>query len=414
MIVIKKSHNIQDPVFLEFLYKFNNVVRFSYNRIVKNKITKQSDLEKLVKIQMKNIDILDASWIKAAVKKSTELQVDSKLYFGGKSKFFKRKYKKTQELDKNMPLEMRGSCLDKGNRKAKISGSTFIFKPFKGLEFHIPLNLSKNERRMLSVIEEESKQGKNYFNFKISKEEICISFNEPVLCQHEFKKSRFLGFDLNPNWIAISTMDCGIKEVFKELIDLRLLNKKDKNKKRYELSIISKHIISLCKHYQVEYVCLEDLNIRSSNKNLGRKYNKLVNNDWNRNFLVNNLKKWLNISDIKWLEVNPFYASFIGQAKNLEDYDSIAASKEIAFRGYLITKNINIKNYVDQFLSGSVTTRWKEMKLDKTINTFKDLYDWSKKKSKNSYRFLFSDAEKDRKSYFRLNSHKSLVDLVMV
>ena len=412
MIVIKKSHNIQDPVFLELLSKFNNVIRYSYNRRVKDHITKQSELEKLVKSSMKNIECLDASWIKEAVKKSTELTTDRKLYFGGKSSFLKRKYKKVDKLDKNMPLEMRGSCLDKGNRKAKLIGNIFVFKPSKGLEFHIPLNLSKNERQMLDIIQEESKLSKNYFNFKISKEEICISFNEPVLCEHEFKKSRYLGVDLNPNWIAISIMDSGTKEVYKELIDLRLLNKQDRNKKRYELSVLNKHIINLCRHYQVEYVCLEDLNIRSSNKNLGKSYNKLVNNDWNRNFLVKNLKKWLNINSIKWLEVNPFYTSFIGQVKNDKDYDPIAASKEVAFRGYLMVQGINIKNYVDQFLSGSVTTHWKEMLPD--ANTFKDLYDWSKKKSKNSYRFLFTDKEKDRKSYFRLNSRKSLVDLVMV
>jgi hypothetical protein len=168
----------------------------------------------------------------------------------------------------------------------------------------------------------------------------------------------------------------------------------------------------LCQHYEVEYVSIEDLNIKSSNKNKGKNYNRLLNNDWNRNCLVNNLIKWLKINDIKCLMVNPFYTSFMGQIKNEIDYDSIAASKEVAYRGYLMIKGLNVKNYVEDFLSGSVTTRWKDMSLN--VNTFKDLYDYfkSKNKSKNNYRFIFNDAEKQKWSSFRLKSVKSRVDLI--
>lgn len=412
MITIKKKHNLDDIRFIELLNKFNNVVRYSYNRRVKDKITSLSELEKIVKTKMLNINCLDASWIKCAVKKSFELQTDKKLYFGGKYNFFKRKYKKVDKYSKNSPLEMRGSSSDKGNRKAEIHDNLFIFKPAKEIKFEIELNLSKNERKLLSIIEEESKQGKNYFNFEINEEFIWISFNEPVLYNHKFKPNRFLGIDLNPNWIAISIMDKGNIQIYKEIIDLKLLNKENKNKKEYELTMINKYIINICKNYQVEFVCLEDLNIKSSNKNKGRKYNKLLNNDWNRNYFVNNLVKWLNINNIKHLMVNPFYTSFIGQIKNINDYDSIAASKEVAFRGFLLTSGIKIQNYVNEFLSGLVTTHWKEMLPN--IFTFKDLYNYFKteKKSKNSYRFLFNDIEKLKWSSLRLNTFKSKIDLI--
>lgn len=56
--------------------KYNNVIRYSYNRRIKDKISKLSELEQNVKQHMNNIDCLDASLIKAAVKKSTELQID--------------------------------------------------------------------------------------------------------------------------------------------------------------------------------------------------------------------------------------------------------------------------------------------------------------------------------------------------
>lgn len=411
MITIKKKHNLDDIKFIELFNKFNNVVRFAYNRRVKDNITSLSELEKIVKSKMLNINCLDASWIKCAVKKAFELQTDKKLYFGGKYNFFKRKYKKIDEYSKNSPLEMRGSSSDKGNRKAKIVDDLFIFKPSKGIQFEIKLILSKNEHKLINIIEEESKQGKNYFNFKINEEFIWISFNEPVIYKHSFKSNRFLGIDLNPNWIAISIQDKS-NEIYKEIIDLRLINKENKNKKEYELTMINKHIINMCKNYQVEFVCLEDLNISSSNKNKGRRYNKLLNNDWNRNYFVNNLVKWLNINNIKHLMVSPFYTSFIGQIKNNNDYDSIAASKEVAFRGFLLTSGIKVQNYVNDFLGGQVTTRWKEMLPN--IFTFKDLYNYFKtqKKSKNSYRFLFNDAEKLKWSSLRLNTFKSKIDLI--
>lgn len=411
MITIKKRHNIKDPIFDELLKKYNNIVRYSYNRIIKDGITKLSDLEKYVKSNMNNINGMDASWIKSAVKKSTELQTENKLYFGGKSKFFKRKFSKINSYNKDSPMEMRGSSNDRGNRKAKLDGNNFILKPYKSLEFNIKLKLSRNEKRMLGIIQEESKLSKNYFNFEIDKDYIWISFNEPVIEKHSFKKDRYLGIDLNPNWIALSIIDID-KEVHKELVDLRELNKLSKSKKEYELSILNKHIVSICKGYNVEYVCVEDLSIKSSNKGLGKRYNKLLNNDWNRNYLVNNLIKWLNINSIKNLMVNPFYTSFIGQVKNIEDYDSLAASKEVAWRGYLMNKGIKVNEYVNNFLSGLVTTHWKEMLPD--INTFREMYDFFKtqKKSKNSYRFLFSDVEKQKWSSLRLKSHKSMIDLI--
>ena len=117
--------------------------------------------------------------------------------------------------------------------------------------------------------------------------------------------------------------------------------------------------------------------------------------------------------------VNPFYTSFIGQMKYPNDYDSIAASKEIAFRGYNLIKereirrfkgfemskyeeNIFERNYVNQYLCNPLSTCWKEM--IKGLVSYKDLYDYFKnqKKSKYSYRFLFNQTLKVGYSCFKL------------
>lgn len=427
MITIKKKHNLSDPFFLKLLNTFNNVIRYSYNRRVKDNITSLSELEQYVKLNMNNIDCLDASWIKTAVKKSFELKTEHddkedkskfKLYFGGKSNFFKRKYHKINTLNKSLPLDMRGSTSDsKGNRKGELINNIFIFKPIRGVKWEIELKLSKNEKRMIDIVSQECLLNINYFNFKIDKNYVYISFNEPQIIEykHKYKNNRFLGIDLNPNYIALSIQDIhsnSNKEIFKEIIDLKELHKTNKHKKKHELSHINLHIIKLCKQYNVEYVCLEELIIKSKDHNKGKKYNQLVNIDWNRNFTVNNLVKWLNIYGIKYKKLKSHYSSFIGQMKYEEDFDSISASKEISYRGYLSKSNKDIWLYINEFLSNEVTTRWKKMLPN--VNTYKEVYNYYKKNSKTSYRVLFNDEIKSRYSYFRLNHHKSFIDLIMV
>jgi len=76
--------------------------------------------------------------------------------------------------------------------------------------------------------------------------------------------------------------------------------------------------------------------MKSSDKELGTKFNKLVNNNWNRNTLINNLTKKCNIFNIKLLKVKPEYSSFIGNFlyRSLNLPDMILASIEISRRGY--------------------------------------------------------------------------------
>ena len=440
MITIKKKHNLDlsnDDYFIELQKQFTNVYHYSYNRFVKDGLT-LSEVEKKVKSSMNNIDILDASWVKCAVKNAETLKKQRdvidikeeknryKVLFGGRKNFIKRKYNKIDKneyiINKLIPLCMRGSSSDnKGNRKATLINNTLLFKPCKGKEYLMELRLSKNEKKMLYTIEQGCNENTNYFNFEIDQEYVYISINEPTLYKHSFKKNRFLGIDLNPNYIAVSIMDInhkGSEEVYKEILDLKELNKTNSpNKKRHELAELNKHIIKLCKSYHVEYVTLEDLNMKSSNKGLGRNYNRLVNNTWLRTYLVNNLIKTLKINDIKTQLVVPHYSSFIGQMIYKDDYDSVAASKEIAFRGYLMslqkdsTQFKSVWSYINDFLGSEVSTHWKEM--IPHISTFKELYNFYKdKETKTSYRFLFSDIQKERWSCLRLKSFKSMIDLI--
>lgn len=413
MVTIKKKHNIE--LNERFIKQYSSVVRYAYKRIINDKITSLSELEKLVKNNMLNINELDASWIKSAVKKATELNKEHKIYFGGKKNFFKRKYKKINELDKSIPFDMRGSCSDSnGNRKSElniINGNEIIFKPKMGVKQSIKLNLSKNEYKQLCKLDLECKDHKNYFNIKLDKEYIYISFDESKIKQEPLKQipNRILGIDLNPNWIAFTIQDFNDqrKTIHKEIISLKELNIESTNKKKHEIYEIVKRIIKQCIHYQVNIVVIEKLNICSKSYNKGKKYNKLLNNDWNRNDFVNNLHKWLNINNIKMIQINPAYSSFMGQIDNPNDYDSIAASLEIGYRGYLFTQGI--KNYItDRTLDNNElqSTRWKKMIANQIFNSYIELYDFFKKmKFLSSYRFIFQN----NGFSLRLNSIKSKI-----
>ena len=79
------------------------------------------------------------------------------------------------------------------------------------------------------------------------------------------------------------------------------------------------------------------------------------------------------------------------------------------FEDKIKSKNLQWQ-HIEEFLGSNVTTQWKDM--SQSIN-FKDLYMHCKeKKSKTSYRFLFNDVEKQKWGSFRLNSYKSMIDLI--
>lgn len=416
MITVKKKQSVFKNK--RFIEQYSNVVRYSYNRIIKDGILKASELEKKVKTSMNNIELLDASWIKAAVKKSLELHREEKVYFGGKKQFFDRKYNKIQSYSKDIPVDMRGET-GRGNRKAELDllNNQVIFKPKCGVKYYIPLKLSKNEKDNLYQIQLLCEKGEGYFNFKISEENVWISFEETLISKKTplYKEDRILGIDVNPNYIGICIMDINSTqtEVYKEILDLRELNKRnDKNKKEYEIVTISKHIIKLVKHYKVEIVSFEKLNMKGKNHGKGKYLNVLLN-QWNRRKQINNLKKYLNLNSIKYYEVRAEYSSFIGQMIYEDDYDMVAASKEIAFRSYLLKNNLNEYDSIDRECMNYIPTRWKEMVYEGQI--FKQLYYlFKKKKLLDSYRFLYNDKSSKINccSSFSLISYKSLIKFI--
>ena len=212
--------------------------------------------------------------------------------------------------------------------------------------------------------------------YKLSTDYIWISFDESVLKelykQYKPIKDRIISIDMNPNYIGYSIVDWKDSETFniidKGVISIKHLNDKFNqlkttssdskkvylnNKRLFETLQVSNFLIDKMKHYKCSIFAIEDLNIKSKDADKGKRFNRLVNNQWNRNKLVNNLSKWCNIYNINLIKVKCEYSSFIGNIvyRNLQLPDMILSSVEISRRGFefyhqYIVKDTSVKKNI--------------------------------------------------------------------
>jgi len=447
--MITYKYKIQNPIDIsKYLQPYNNVVRYAYNRY--RELLNAGDnpsIDEIVRIvqkNMKHIEVLDFTLIRYAVLKASSMKEKEKVIFGGRKlfnaiKFFTSKKNPKIPLDElkgrfhtkryNKPIFLRGACGDcRGNRKAEIDiidNNAVILKLNRDDHIEIKLpELNKKHLEHLSKLQDLCDQNKGCFSLEINNEYVYIIFEEKYVQEratHSFIDSRILSIDLNPNYIGLSICDWsgeGSKQiVYKEIVDLSKLtalkqNTYKRHKRDYETSEVNRHIIELAKHYKCELIAFEKLDIKAQDHSRGRKFNKLVNNCWNRTKLLQNLIKRCVIARIKYQGVLAMYSSFIGQMTNEAECDSVAASLELSRRAYLFNKAI--KESVKQrgivypaFDASALPTRWKERAKEEGIKSWKRLY-LSLKKSKSRYRFLF-DLDIFKGISFSLYSCKSLV-----
>lgn len=422
MITIKLE--LTEPVDIKHYQKqFTSIRNFAFNRLLEGNTPNQ--VEQIVKTNLNNIDLMDASFQKEAVNEARTFIRDEqqKVVFGGKKNW--RDYNKgliTKEEYQQRKLSgiiVRGETdsSKKGNRKFKldVKNHQIIFQPNRKTKIYC--QYKKNKRDSILVkLQQLCKLGVTYFTVRLKPDCVCITFDESILRKHEYKsiKKRICAIDLNPNYIAVVVRH-GKSILHKEIIGLYNLNKASTNKKRHEDYQIVKRLIETAKHYKCEYFAYEELNIKSNDKGKGKQFNKFCNNDWRRKRITEGISKWCNIIGIKVQEVLPQYSSFIGQIRNEEDYDSVAAAIELSRRAWLFISYYRDKDVkevkgnivgIQRKLSKHLADRWKK-KLDvKKLTTYKSLC-LEIKKLGYSYRHLF-----DPRSFsFRSKSVKSLVDI---
>ena len=403
--------------------QYSSVQHFIYNRFADGFSQKQ------IKDQIKslnNIQLMNSWFIQCAF---YDIPQKEKVIFGGKKNYFDRlKGKITKEqfkLNKLSSIYSIGEIVNKSvksNRFFHLEQDlcSIIFKPNKDTRIQLNLIGIGNRISILKKLYQKQENKEIKIGYKLDLNYVYICFEETDIQKFEIKqiKNRILALDLNPNYIGWSIVDWKSESEFKlvksGIYSIKELNDKDfalknkhlasssperiylSNKRNYETLQMAKNVINKAIYYKCQIVSIEDLKITSDDKNKGKKFNKLINNLWNRNALVNNLQKRCNILNIKLLKVKPEYSSFIGNFlyRSLNLPDMILASIEIGRRAYEfynqyiskvkeIKKNIvrpNLTEFRELYLKSL-----EEFKLQPIYKDLIELY-YEFKKSKLRYR----------------------------
>lgn len=334
---IQVQTNIPDTYFRQV----GSVRRFLFKRIKQGSTPAQAI--RLVQSTMNNIELLDFSMIESTSHMAKEIDADTPV-FGTRAQFDRLKYKKGDvEKDKRLFKEQKNSSIFfigrkhdvGGNRKVALDmeNNQVIIKFDRKNHFTIQLpHLPKKMHQGLSLLQSLAQQHKACFSLTLTRNSIGITFDERILSEEVYQpiKGRILSIDTNPNYIGVYISE-GDKQLHKVIFDLKDLNTRNasNDKRMHEVYHINKSIINLCKHYQVEYVAFEDLNIKSKQHAKGKTFNRLVNNHWPRSKFFSNLKKHCNINGIRYKELYAAYSSTMGCLTHPQEYDSIAAAMEM-------------------------------------------------------------------------------------
>ena len=446
MQVLKIKYQTDDQslhIIQDYMKQYSSAQHFVYNRIQDNK--SQKDIKQQVK-QLNNVNLLD-SWFVQCI--FYDIPKVDKVIFGGKKNYFQRLKnnisKEQFKLKRLSPIYSIGEVVNKsvkGNRKFHIEQDleNILFKPNKLTKINLQLIGLNKRKQILSKLYQKQERKEIKIAYKLDLEYIYIIFEETDIYNYETKfiKNRVLALDLNPNYIGWSIVDWKSEAEFNVIksgvYSIKKLNDKDFNlknkgynsdskerkyisdKRNFETIQIVKNLINKSIYYKCQLISIEDLNIKTSDKELGKHFNKLVNNSWCRNIFINNLTKRCNIHNIKLLKVKSEYSSFIGNFlyRHLNLPDMVLASIEIGRRGYefynqYISKVKEIKkNIIRPNLSMFNKLYLKSLEEFKLQPIYKDLIELYNffKKSKLKYRLSIDDFNLQ---FSRFTSSKSYI-----
>lgn len=429
---------IKDPFVIgRAQVEYTNVVRFSFNRAMKNGMSKY-DIFKTVESDMNNVSHLDLSWRREAAKKGYAMAQcakerykktgdpdDLKVTFRKKlfnkrlnGEITKEEYK---QAFKPFFMAFEGNKCDPcGNRKFRFDPDTFkgvMYIDKQKIEFECEATSKRNLELIHRIYDAVSRKEMGvtlqcdgtYLEITYDAERIAPDLTyDPIA-------GRVLAFDMNPNYIGLSIVDEGGEVIHREVINL---SGTIDRKRKHELLEISGYIRRLCVHYRVEVVGFEKLRMKPKNWGKGKGFNKCVNRDWKRELLLDSLKKNLALIRCRWMELPAEYSSFVGCMMYPDETDSVAASLELSRRLKIMKDKPKGKQprgeaacprYDAAFLN-----RWKKEGTDAgSVTGWVAAYKWAKK-LKLSYRFLYPEyagVHGDR--VFRLKSrHSRVVHLI--
>lgn len=428
MITLKIKYIAKDEsdnqLISDYQKQYNNLLHLFYNRL------KDGVSETACKhLQFNNLDLMK-SWFRQSCVKDASflLKKEETILFGGKFLFEQRfRHYISKEEFKEKRLVQLCSMGDKryrGNRFFRLSEGCYsiTFSPVVKNKIHLNLIGIGNRIKVLQKLYLHQQLKDTPITYKLDKKFVYISFDESILQDKIVKpiSNRIFSIDMNPNYVGWSVLDWKSSDEFKVVnsgvISLKNINdieykfkklklsstskerKHINNRRNYETLEVSKFLVDIAKHYHCECFCIEDLSIKSKDNKQGKSFNRLVNNNWNRNKLVNNLKKRCNIYGIQFVEISPQYSSIIGNLvyRNLELPDMVLSSIEISRRCYEFNlqyiKKIKTKtkNVIFPVITESILDKVKHSLEE--VKCFVDFVDWKQitselKKSGFRYRF---------------------------
>ena len=446
MQILKIKYKTDDKslnIIQNYMKQYSSVLHFVYNRVQEGKL--QKDIKQQIKL-LNNVDLLDSWFIQCSF---YDIPKKQKVIFGGKKNYFQRLKnnisKKEYSQKRLAPIYSIGEKVNgsvRGNRKFHIEQDieNIIFKPNKSIKINLQLIGLNKRKQILSKLYKRQEHRNLNIAYKLDLEYVYVIFDETDIYNYETKfiKDRVLSLDLNPNYIGWSIVDWKSESEFNVvktgIYSIKKLNDKDFNlknkgynsdskerkyitdKRNFETIQIVKNIINKAIYYKCQLISIEDLNIKTSDKELGKRFNKLANNLWCRNTFVNNLTKRCNIYNIKLLKVKPEYSSFIGNFlyRSLNLPDMILASIEIGRREYefynqYISKTKEIKKNIVQpdmnMFNKLYLKSLEEFKLQPTYKDLIELY-YFFKKSKLKYRL---STDQFNLQFSRFTSYKSYI-----
>ncbi len=427
MIALKIKYIAEESdiqVIADYQRQYNNLLHLFYNRL-KDGVS-ETECKHL---EFNNLYLMK-SWLRQSCVKDASflLKNEETVLFGGKHLYYdllRHNISKEEFRERRLvPLCSIGEARSNGNRLFRLSEDCYsiIFSPVAKNKIKLNLIGVGNRIKALQKLYTHQQLKDIPITYKLDKKFVYISFDESILQKDLVKpiQNRIFSIDMNPNYVGWSVLNWKSSDEFKivnsGVISLKNINviehnlkelklpstskerKYLNNKRQHETLEVSKFLVNIAKHYRCECFGVEDLSIKSKDSKQGKSFNKLVNNNWCRNRLINNLRKRCNIYGIKFVEISPQYSSIIGNIayRSFELPDMVLSSIEISRRcyefnlQYLKKVKDKTKNVIFPKLTNSLIDKVKHSLEE--VKCFVDFVSWKQitselKKSKLRYRF---------------------------
>ena len=427
MIALKIKYIAEESdiqVIADYQRQYNNLLHLFYNRL-KDGVS-ETECKHL---EFNNLYLMK-SWLRQSCVKDASflLKNEETVLFGGKHLYYdllRHNISKEEFRERRLvPLCSIGEARSNGNRLFRLSEDCYsiIFSPVAKNKIKLNLIGVGNRIKALQKLYTHQQLKDIPITYKLDKKFVYISFDESILQKDLVKpiQNRIFSIDMNPNYVGWSVLNWKSSDEFKivnsGVISLKNINviehnlkelklpstskerKYLNNKRQHETLEVSKFLVNIAKHYRCECFGVEDLSIKSKDNKQGKSFNKLVNNNWCRNRLINNLRKRCNIYGIKFVEISPQYSSIIGNLayRSFELPDMVLSSIEISRRcyefnlQYLKKVKDKTKNVIFPKLTNSLIDKVKHSLEE--VKCFVDFVSWKQitselKKSKLRYRF---------------------------